>query len=151
MKTLVALVVVSVISGAARAQTREAWTFDQLTAKADCVVIGEVVTTKEIARIAHPDLKYPSVQFDTEFKVLTTLKSCGSAGTAGGVVHLKYYAPDFERLQQGVINSDSVLNLADGHVHLLFLKAIGGTEYEPITGHTWPTISVYPLVNPAER
>ena len=67
------------------------------------------------------------------------------------LVHLKYYAPDFERLQQGVINSDSVLNLADGNMYLLFLKSTSGAEYEPISGHTWPTISVYPLVKPGER
>ena len=151
MKTVVVLIVASLISSAAHAQARDVWTFDQLVAKADCVVIGEVVGTKETGRAAHPDLKYPAVQFDTEFKVQTTLKPCGSAGATGTAVHLKYYAPDFERLQQGVIPSDSVLNFVDGNTYLLFLKRTNGAEYEPLSGNTWPTMSVYPLLKPGER
>jgi hypothetical protein len=120
-------------------------------AKADCAVIGEVVGTKETGRTAHPDLKYPSVQFDTEFKVHTALKPCGSAGATGSALHLKYYAPDFERLQPGVIPSDSVLNFADGNAYILFLKRTSGEDYEPLTGNTWPTMSVYPIAKPAER
>ena len=151
MNTVVALIVASLISSTANAQARDVWTYDQLAAKADCVVIGEVVGTKEIGRTTHPDLKYPVVQFDTEFKVQTALKPCGSAEAPGAAIHLKYYAPDFERLQQGVINSDSVLNLVDGNAYLLFLKRTNGVDYEPVSGNTWPTISVYPLAKPAER
>jgi len=151
MNTVVALSVASLVSVAAYAQTREVWTYDQLMAKADCAVIAEVAGTKETGRAAHPDLKYPSVQFDTEFKVQTVLKPCGSAGVAGAAIHLKYYAPDFERLQPGVIPSDSVLNFADGNAYLLFLKRTNGDDYEPVTGNTWPTVSVYPLAKPAER
>src|SRR5689334_14877163 len=102
MNTVIALIVAGLIPSAAYAQARDVWTFDQLAAKADCVVIGEVVGTKETDRTTHPDLKYPVVQFDTEFKVLTALKPCGNAGATGAAIHLKYYAPDFQRLQQGV-------------------------------------------------
>ena len=151
MKTVVALMVASLISSAAHAQARDVWTFDQLVAKADCVVIGEVVSTKETGRSAHPDLKYPAVQFDTEFTIRTALKPCEGAGATGAAIHLKYYAPDFERLQQGVIPSDSVLNFVDGNAYLLFLKRMNGAEYEPVSGNTWPTMSVYPLVKPGER
>jgi hypothetical protein len=151
MNTIVALLVATLVSSAANAQTRDVWTYDQLMAKADCVVIGEVVNTKETGRTTHPDLKYPSVQFDTEFKVQTTLKPCGSGGVTGAAIHLTYYAPDFERLQQGVIPSDSVLNFVDGNAYLLFLKRTNGAEYEPVSGNTWPTMSVYPLAKPGER
>jgi hypothetical protein len=149
MNTVVTLSVASLISVAAYAQTREVWTYDQLMTKADCAAIAEVVGTKEIGRAEHPDLKYPAVQFDTEFKVQTALKPCG-AGASGAAIHLKHYAPDFERLQPGVIPSDSVLNFADGNAYLLFLKR-NGDSYEPVTGNTWPTMSVYPLAKPSER
>jgi hypothetical protein len=151
MNTVVALIVASLIAIAAHAQTRDVWTYDQLMAKADCVVIGEVVGTKETGRAAHPDLTYPAVLFDTEIKVQTTLKPCRSGEVTGAAIHIKHYAPDFERLQQGVIPSDSVLNFADGNAYLLFLKRTNGVEYEPATGNTWPTMSVYPLAKPGER
>jgi hypothetical protein len=151
MKTVVALIFASLISIPANAQARDVWTFEQLVAKADCVVIGEVVGTKETGRAAHPDLKYPAVQFATEFKIHTALKPCEGAGATGAGVHLKYYAPDFERLQPGVIPSDSVLNFVDGNTYLLFLKRTNGAEYEPVSGNTWPTMSVYPLIKPGER
>ena len=151
MKTVVALIVVNLISSTARAQTRDVWTFDQLASKADCVVIGEVVGTKEVGRTTHPELKYPVVQFDTEFSVQTVFKPCGSGGATGTAIHLKHYAPDFDQLQPGVIISDSLLNLAVGNAYLLFLKRTNGADYEPLSGHTWPMMSVYPLAKPLER
>ena len=152
MKTISALVTFIVLTSTfAYAQARHLWTFEELTSKADCVLIGEVVDTLEKGRTTHPELKpaYPAVEFDTTLTVQTVLKPC--EGSAVGVtIHLKHYALDFAQISQDVTSLGSLLSFSTRNTYLLFLKRTTAA-YEPVSGHTWPTMSVYQLVTPSER
>ena len=153
MRTVTALAAFIVVtSSVVYAQARHPWTFEELTAKADCVLIGDVVDTLDKGQTAHPEANppYPVVEFDTTFTIKTVFKPC-EGGAVGATIHLKYYATDFARLGQGVINGGSSLNLAMGNSYLLFVKRTTATVYEPLSGHTWPTMAVYPLASPADR
>ena len=138
------------------------WTFEELKTKADLVVIAEFVATEETGRqTEHPELRpaFPVVELRTEFKVLAILKSDPSAPPSGsdGRIRVKHYRIDGERWRRlhpapqggpppGLVNAGSALNFRESKgPYLLFLASRSGGVIEPLSGHTFPTDSVYLL------
>ena len=156
------LLLVGLGAGVVHAQLGYIWTFDQLMARADCVIIASYVRTNDTGRhTTHPELQpgYPVVELESSFNVLTVLKPCGPAASAlprrfpeprgddvGTIVRLKHYKIDRERLQGGLLNGGTMLDFSlGGGSYLLFLKSGTGPVYEPVSGHVFPTDSVYRL------
>jgi len=161
IRIAVAVCFVLAIARGASAQIGYLWTIDELKAKADLVVIAELRATNDTGRRTdHPKLRpaFPVIEMESEFEVLTVLKSDARAASAAATrVTLKYYRHDLDRWQrehppqpglppQGAINSGSTLTFTSGHgPYLLFLARRPDGAYEPLSGHTFPTDSVYRL------
>jgi hypothetical protein len=137
------------------------WTFEELTSKADLVVIAEPVRTEETGnRTEHPNLKpgLPVLELLTTFRVMAVLKADSRPGVSGFAdVRVKHYQIDNnEWLRRnrsqasdspdGLVNAGSYLDFrtATGG-YLLFLTRGAADRYEPVSGHTFPTKSVYRL------
>ena len=94
IRIAVAVCVVLAIARAADAQIGYLWTIDELKAKADLVVIAELRATSDTGRRAdHPELRpaFPVIEMESEFEVLTVLKSdARETATVGPRVRLKY-------------------------------------------------------------
>jgi hypothetical protein len=137
------------------------WSFEELTSKADLVVIAESIRTEVTGRrTAHPELRpdLPVAELVTTLKVLAVLKPDPRAASAGmSQVRLKHYRIDRNELLRrhppqpglppsGLVNAGSYLDFsADTGPYLVFLTRSAGDTYEPLSGHTFPTDSVYRL------
>ena len=146
---------------AADAQIGYLWTVDELKSKADLVVIAELRSTTDTGRRTdHPQLRpaLPVIEMESEFEVLTVLKSdARETPAAGPRVRLKYYRHDWDRWQRehppqpglppkGVVNTGSTLTLTPGQgLYLLFLAKRPDGAYEPLSGQTFAADSVYRL------
>lgn len=154
VRLVVAIIVLAVPSVAGHAQAGYLWTFDELATKADCVVIAEHIRTKDTGlRTTHVELKpgYPVVELETALKLLAVLKPCGKTESKiGTIVTLKHYGPDHERIEGGLLNGGSVLAFSVGSAYLMFLSYSEGSVFEPVSGHTFPTASVYRVPRPLE-
>jgi hypothetical protein len=141
-------------SSAGHVQVGYLWTFDELATKADCVVIAEHIRTKDTGRrTTHPQLTpgYPVVELETALKLLAVLKPCSQTESkVGMIVTLKHYAPDRERIEGGLVNGGSALAFSAGAAYLMFLKHSEGSVFEPLSGHTFPTTSIYRVPKPFE-
>jgi hypothetical protein len=150
----VATLVIAGPSASGHAQIGYLWRFDELATKADCVVIAEHIRTKDTGRrTTHPELTpgYPVVELETALKLLAVLKPCGQTESkVGAIVTLKHYAPDREWIEGGFVNGGSVLAFTDGAAYLMFLKHSEGSVFEPLSGHAFPTTSVYQVPKPFE-
>ena len=145
---------VAVPSLAGHRQIGYLWTFDDLTKKADCVVMAEHVRTNDTnRRTTHPELTpgYPVVELETGLNLLAVLKPCAQADLrAGTVVTLKHYTPDRDRIRGGLVNGGTALTFTTGATYLVFLKHSEGSAFEPLSGHTFPTDSVYRVLKARE-
>ena len=140
------------------------WSFDELTAKADLVVIAEHVGTADTGRRReHPDLRpaMPVAELESTFDVMTVFKpDVGATSGAIREVRLKHFRPDLEEWRRrkppqpgfpppGFVNTGLVLDFAGQRSpYLLFLRRGEAGSYEPVSGHTFPTDSVYLLRKP---
>lgn len=147
---------------AAAPQVGRAWTYDDRVAESDVVVLAEVVESRDTGRMArHPTLSpgLPVVEMETELRVLSLLKgalvdrsSAGRGANVGLVLHhYRFDRPQWEREnppepglpQPGLARAGTYLQFSPGSgPFVLFLRR---TErgYEPTTGHTFPTESVF--------
>lgn len=152
----VLLLVLGGLPGAARAQAGYLWTIEELRTRAELIVVAQWVATEDTGRqVDHPDLKpaMPMVEMRAEFKILTVLKKDPPplSSASGDVLRLKHYRFDQERWQRdhpgvGLVNRGSVLQFGnDRGPYLLFLKRARDAEYEPVSGQTFPTDSVFLL------
>jgi hypothetical protein len=116
------------------------WTFEELTKKADAIVIAEARQTTEIARTTHPELKpgFPVVESETSFKVLTAFKETEHVGPT---IRLKHFSPDWKNIPGGLLNGGGSLTVTAGDDYLLFLSR-DGDLYEPVSGQAFPGHSV---------
>jgi hypothetical protein len=150
---IAALFVLLATPFAADAQIGYLWTFEERQAKADLVAIAEPIATKDTGRrTVHPSLKpdLPVVELETELRVLTTIK-----GHSEPNIRLKHYRIDMEEWRRrnggnaGLVNSGTELSFdtAAGRkpAYLLFLIDTGGGQFEPLSGHTFPTETVFRL------
>jgi hypothetical protein len=136
-----------------------AWTFSELVSRSDVVVIAAWVRTTDtgiktaVTENISPGL--PSVEMNTDFKVLTVFKGHESLSS----ITLIHYRLDMDRIKSGCINCGTHLDFENGPVHLLFLKQDPGGRFRPTSGQVFPDSSVmvlpkngvtlypYPLVN----
>ena len=127
------------------------WTFEELTSKADLVVIAEPVRTEETGnRTEHPNVKpgLPVLELLTTLRVMAVLKADPRPGASGfAEVRLKHYQIDNDEwLRRNRSQaSDSPGGLVNAASYLLFLTRGAADSYEPLSGHTFPTKSVYRL------
>jgi hypothetical protein len=148
--TVGAVILVVLVPSDAAAQLGYLWTFDELTRRADCVVIAEAGETHETDRTVDPADKpayFPFVELDTSLEVRAALKPCDGESDVGTSVRLRHFNPDW-RVVRGLINGGSWLSLTAGAAYLLFLKRVESHTFEPLTGYVWPTASVYAVNKP---
>ena len=156
-------IVVSVLAVASLSATPQIgylWTFEELTAKADLVAIVEVMATEDTGRRReHPELRpdLPVIELVTTLKVLSVLKPDPPVVSAGLSVRLKHYRMDEAEWKRrnppqpglpppGVVDAGSHLDFTrEPGPYLVFLKRAPGNVYEPLSGRTFPTDSVYEL------
>jgi hypothetical protein len=142
----------------APAQIGYLWTFEERHAKADLVVIAEPIATKDTGRrTVHPSLRpdLPVIELETELKVLTTLK-----GQSEPVIRLKHYRIDMDEWRRrngaeaGLVNAGTHLSFDAPKerppAYVLFLTATDGGRFEPLSGHTFPTETVFRLMPATE-
>jgi hypothetical protein len=170
---VLAMLALSAFAHPAHAQIGYLWQFDELLAKADLVVIAEHVETNEAGRLTdHPALKpatpadrqspLPAVQLTSDFTVLGVVKpEAPAAPSAGARIRLTHYRIDWDEWRRlnppepgmpppGLVNTGSVLDFSrNPGPFLLFLTRGEDGGYEPLSGHTFPTRSVYSLRNMA--
>jgi hypothetical protein len=141
---------------AARAQVGYLWSIDELRTCADLVVVAEWVATEDVGRgVDQPEQEssVPAIESRTTLKVLAILKNDGASlpAAVGGVLLLTHYRIDDERWQRanpgrGLVNTGTVLQFRNQvGPYLLFLKKSHKGGYEPLSGHTFPTDSVFLL------
>ena len=155
---------VATVVSLAGAQIGYLWSFEELAARADLVVIARRVRTDDTGRRAeHPQLSpdLPVVELQTTFEVLAVLKADPRpASSDRSRVRLKHYRLDWDEWlrrnptqpglpPRGLVNAGSYLDFAlvEG-AQLLFLARAEGGAYEPLSGHAFPTDSVYELRKP---
>ena len=132
------------VAGSAN-QISYAWTFTELASKSDVIVIAAWLRTTDtgikttITENISPGL--PSVELNTDFKVLMVFKGDGSISR----VTLVHYRLDRDRLQSACINCGTHLDFGGGPVYLLFLKQDPGGRYTPTSGQVFPDSSVMVL------
>ncbi len=157
-------VLVLFLATAASAQVGYLWTMDELTKQADLVVIAEYRSTSGFGRgTVHPELKpdLPVIEFESLFEVLTVLKGRLSGAPLQGEsrprLTLRHLQPDMDAWRRrqprqpglpppGLLNTGSTLAFREGkEAYLLFLKHRADGGYDPLSGHTVPTESVFSL------
>jgi hypothetical protein len=136
------------------------WTFDDLVAESDLVVIGRVLETRDTGRRAiHPELRpgVPVIELESRIQVLATMKGAtgGDAAKPRTITlhHLRIDMDEWRRQHPpapgqpppGLMNAGEHLTLTTGsETYLLFLKR-AASGWEPTTGHTFPRQSVFAL------
>lgn len=161
--TRLAVAVGSLLVSGAPSQIGGIWSFPDLFAKADLVVVGRVTAVRDTGRVVpHPNLRpaLPMIEMEADVASELVLKdvagALGAAPTERRLV-LKYYRRDAEGwkvpssptgVPGSVLNGGSTLKLeARRDPYILFLKR-DGERYEPLSGHTFPTDSVFLLTKP---
>ena len=142
------------------AQVGYLWSFDELTAQSEVVVIATPGATQDTGiRTELSDLRppLPVVELNTEFKILATLKG----NVPGGTLVMRHYRLDTDRIRGGCINCGSQLDFTttgrmavscrSGDVStqlptpcnvLLFLKRDTVGVFVPTSGQVFPGHSV---------
>ena len=127
------------------AQVPHAWTFDELTAKADLVIIASHLSTQDTGRRRmDPELKpgAHAAELRTELKVLQVLKADSGRGVAAGAtVSLRHYS-----VLEPPFSMGSTLKFGESaRAYLVFLARRPDGVYEPVSGQVFPADSVYLL------
>ena len=147
----------------AAAQIGYVWSFDELRAQSEVVVIATPGATLDTGiKTELNDLRppLPVVELNTEFKVLSLLKGNVSSAT----VVLRHYRLDTDRIRDGCLNCGSQLDFTttgrmavscrSGDVsvqlptpcnYLLFLKRDARGVFVPASGQVFPGDSVFTL------
>src|SRR5690349_15123746 len=147
------------------AQVGYLWTPEELTAKADAVVIVEVVTTRDTKRTHHLSMRppLPVLEVEAELRVLAWLKPPASAAPLPSTVRLSYFRRDEEQWQRenpappdgpprGLVNAGSTLVLTAGRTrYLAFLTRASDGRYQPLSGQTFPATSLLRLCDADDR
>lgn len=141
---LMATVLVVALSAGAAARPVQLWSNADLWKKAELVVVGMAVGTKdtpvEYGRKPKPDTW---VSVDTTFKVEAVAKGSLKAPTVS-LRHNRHYGPEAE---VQVIDGPSFIrfNPAKKRTYLLFMKRGADGSWEPLTGQYDPWQSVQVL------
>lgn len=152
----------------AHAQVGYLWTATELHAKADIVAVVAVDAVGETGRrMAHPSLqpRLPVIEMEARLQVLTLLKAPASRESSTPdtlmLVFLRLDMEQWRRQQQsppgapppGLLNTGSQLHLETGtsHQYLVYLARRADGRYEPLSGATFPTASVFRLCEAHQR
>lgn len=141
------------------AQVGYLWTPEELSAKADAVVIVEVVTTRDTKRTHHPSLRppLPVVEVEAELRVLAWLKPPAGTASLPSTLRLSYIRRDENQWRRenpapddgpppGLVNAGSTLVLTPGRSrYLAFLSRASDGRYQPLSGQTFPATSLLRL------
>jgi hypothetical protein len=122
------------------------WTFDELKAKSDVVVIAEKLSTRETGlKTFLYDIQppFPVVELNTQFNMLTLLK--GSVEAKAFL--LRHYRTDTELMSGRVVNGPVFLDFSRGPtgVYLLFLTRETDDLYAATSGQVDPDQSAFAL------
>src|SRR5689334_15746669 len=133
------------VFAAGTAQVPRPWTFDELTAKADLVVIASHLSTEDTGRRrTRAELKPETraAELRTELKVLQVLKADPARGVAAGAtLALRHY-----RVLEPPYTVGSTLKFGEpARLYLVFLTRDPDGVYEPVSGQVFPADSVYLL------
>jgi hypothetical protein len=129
--------------------------------ESDLVVIGKAVGARDTGRKAtHPELRpaLPVIELETDVQVLAVLKrdaTVSAENTRRLVLH--HYRLDMDEWRRqhppspdgpppGLVNTGEPLTLKPGDDTNLFFLKHGVLGWEPVTGHTFPNQSVFPLM-----
>ena len=164
LRAAIAIGLMLAMGRAGNAQIGGILTMSDLEAKADVVVIAELRDTKDTGRQTnHPELRpaFPVIEMQSEFEILAVLKpnarDTSLPGPVGTRIRVMYYRHDWDQWRRdrppepglpppGVVNTGSSLNFTAGDGPcLLFLAKGANGLYQPVSGHTFPTDSVYLL------
>ena len=141
-------------------QVGRLWTFDQLVAESDVVVIGVAIASRDTGRKGmHPELRpgFPVVEIETGVQVLAILKGQVEADTTEVrrlVIHhyrldvdewRRHHPPTPGQPPRGLVNAGEPLVFKTPEQTYLFFLTRGARGWEPTTGHTFPSQSVFPL------
>jgi len=132
-------------AAAAGGQAQHVWTFDELTAKADLVVIASHLSTQDTGRRRiDPELKPEAraAELRTELKVLQVLKADHARGVAAGAtLSLRHYS-----VLEPPYRVGSTLKFGEpARAYLVFLTRCPDGVFEPVSGQVFPADSVYLL------
>ncbi len=135
------------------------WTFSLLREKSDVVVIANVVrvtdTGRDVPRSSTRAL--PRVEMETAFEVLDVVKGADAKSVVtGGRITLLHYRHDMARWHvenppepgkppPGILGTGSSISFTDGAGPYLLFLVRTARGLEPVSGHTWPTESVFDL------
>jgi len=138
------------------------WSYKQLLAESDLVVIANALETRQVpngddmSKNGLQSFPYSFQQVDTTFHVQVVLKG-KLEGKQLRLVHFRY-APKTVDIDSGpslvaFSKDESVVSvengvLIHGPVYLLFLKARKDGRYDPISGQVDPDFSVRELKDP---
>ena len=127
------------------AQVPHAWTFDELTAKADLVIIASHLGTQDTGRRrmdAELKSEARAAELRTELKVLQVLKADHARGVAAGAtLSLRHYS-----VLEPPFSMGSTLKFGESaRAYLVFLARKPDGVYEPVSGQVFPADSVYLL------
>jgi hypothetical protein len=150
------------------AQVGYLWTATELHAKAQVVAVVEVAAVGETGRrTAHPTLqpRLPVIELETRLRVLTLFKAPVSMESSAlqtlTLVFLRLDIGQCRHEQQSplgapppsLMNAGSQLHLETGagHQYLVYLSRRADGRCEPLSGHTFPTDSVFRLCETHQR
>lgn len=142
------------------AQISRLWSFGELQAAADVVVVATPLSTRDTGRRSElTDLQppVPVIEPNTEFKVLSTI----SGQLVAGTFVLRHFKLDGSRLSGGCLNCGAGIEFSasapstrlcrNGDVspdlpsqcdYLMYLRRTSATVYEPVSGHVFPGMSI---------
>jgi hypothetical protein len=135
------------------------WTFSLLREKSDVVIIASAARMTDTGRDAprSSTRALPRVEMETVFEILDVVKGGDEKTVAtGGRITLFHYRHDMARWHAenppepdkpppSLLRTGSVIAFADGSGPYLLFLVRTPRGFEPVSGHTWPTESVFDL------
>ena len=133
-----------VLAASIEARPVKIWSLQELTTKADLVVVATAVSSTDTKNWVYPEAKDTTwVTVDTVFSIETVLKG-ELKGPSVTVQHFRYWKPE-----ASVIDGPSFVQFAPSkkHRYLMFLGRKANGRYEPLTGQYDPDGSFFMLEN----
>ncbi len=144
--TLLFTVFLSLVALPVGARPVKMWSLQELTAKADLIVVATALFSQDAKGFAYPNAEAKTwVTVDTLFSVATVLKGDLKSATLT-VQHFRYHD---RNAAMTVIDGPSFIEFSASkkHQYLMFLERKGKGLYVPLTGQYDPVNSFFLLQN----